>query len=665
MTSALPLPSSMSTADTLGIIRRMLPPTGLALIGAGNGAGVWAEWILAQRQVPTVLVEADGDNVKQLKRLCMPREDINVVHAVVAPASADDLAFHRLSIDAESGLMAPDKLRGIWPNLQLRGVQRRSAVGLGELLEQHAGVNWLFIDCLSSDDMLAAATTPIDRLDLILLRRAMNPTHSNLTPDSARDFDAYMATRGFLNLGKWPQRHPLLVHELWVRDVAHANRQIASKLLAEQDHLGAKLQSLTAQRDETARQAQAIEATLDETQAAFAKAIQAQGETIDLLTAEQSAHQFTKSVLQQSHEQITRLEADARSNANDRDRLVQQARSIEAALEESRATLADAIRAQGETADLLATERAAHQTTMSALVLEKEHVITLGEASQNARALQAKLDQSEACLMASTDQVTKLRTDITRLRERTGDLDEFVTDLKHFFQFRSLSYADVGAFKGEVFQKLVDASGLRLREAHLFEPNPDSYEALQTLVANAHTQCLHLYPLAISAQAGTLTLSMATSMSKVIEGPAHVGNASHVVEVPCKTLDDLAHHFTDRRLDVLKIDVEGHELAVLAGASELLSDQRVALVYIEAGMSRTGTQQTYLGDIDTVMQSHGYRAFKIYEQRNEWIEDCAWLRRCNVAYLSERFALANPYKLSQALKKLRNQVRQSAPSQSA
>ena len=57
------------------------------------------------------------------------------------------------------------------------------------------------------------------------------------------------------------------------------------------------------------------------------------------------------------------------------------------------------------------------------------------------------------------------------MKSNTSGIDEFLSDVVPFFYRRRVTYVDVGAFKGEVFEKIL-ASGLNVGEAHLVEPNP-------------------------------------------------------------------------------------------------------------------------------------------------------------------------------------------------
>jgi hypothetical protein len=147
-------------------------------------------------------------------------------------------------------------------------------------------------------------------------------------------------------------------------------------------------------------------------------------------------------------------------------------------------------------------------------------------------------------------------------------------------------------------------------------------------------------------------------MTKHLDVKFDLNVVTNTFKTECFSLDSLSSMFTDRHIDLLKVDVEGEELDVLSSASILLREQRINVIYIEVGLNKVATQQTYLADIDIFLQDCGYRIFKIYEQTNEWIQDSPLLRRCNVAYMSLKFAAANPYKLTlendrlrQALKK--------------
>ena len=237
-----------------------------------------------------------------------------------------------------------------------------------------------------------------------------------------------------------------------------------------------------------------------------------------------------------------------------------------------------------------------------------------------------------------------------------ADIDDFIEDLVPFLSSRSITYVDIGSFIGEVFLKLFQSKKIKIREAHLYEPNPESYRKLKENISGCSLSSLHAYNFAISKKSKDILFSAAKSMSKRLAVSMDADSASNIFKADCFPLDDLATTFTDHHIDLLKIDVEGEEMEVLSTASNLLKEQKIDIIYIEVGFNNKGTQQTYLVDIDIFLQSYGYRVFKIYEQTNEWIQDSPLLRRCNVAYMSSRFAQANPYKLTIENHKLREEL---------
>ncbi|ETW11022.1 methyltransferase FkbM family protein [Roseivivax marinus] len=128
------------------------------------------------------------------------------------------------------------------------------------------------------------------------------------------------------------------------------------------------------------------------------------------------------------------------------------------------------------------------------------------------------------------------------------------------------------------------------------------------------------------------------------------------IEVETETFDNLVSLLPDGHVSLMKIDVEGHELAVLEGAAETLGRQGIDVLYIEAGMDRDNPQQTWYRDIEDALALHGYRLFRIYEQKQDWIEDRPVLRRVNMAFFSPRMIERHPVRLTKEMADLHNKI---------
>jgi FkbM family methyltransferase len=104
---------------------------------------------------------------------------------------------------------------------------------------------------------------------------------------------------------------------------------------------------------------------------------------------------------------------------------------------------------------------------------------------------------------------------------------------------------------------------------------------------------------------------------------SHRGSQGATEQVRCVTLDSV---FSDRRLDLLKIDVEGYEEAVLQGAQGLLTDsqRRPRAIFIEVhpyAWSSTRTTATslirYLTSVDYMITDLEGRPVQTVERYGE------------------------------------------------
>ena len=106
----------------------------------------------------------------------------------------------------------------------------------------------------------------------------------------------------------------------------------------------------------------------------------------------------------------------------------------------------------------------------------------------------------------------------------------------------------------------------------------------------------------------------------------------------------------------------GLELQAFLDLYDAYNDKKYfdyAVSYADTMVCEDGSIKTYtLNEYNIDRLNSGKILFRIYEQTNEWMQDSPLLRRCNVAYFSERFAESNPYRLSRELLQLRNQLAQ-------
>lgn len=126
---------------------------------------------------------------------------------------------------------------------------------------------------------------------------------------------------------------------------------------------------------------------------------------------------------------------------------------------------------------------------------------------------------------------------------------------------------DVGAHVGIVSMAL--ARMLPTARVHAFEPSPASVRWLHHNLVRNDLERVRVTHAAVGAAPGTLYVTGNDHYSM----GTRVGDAGDVA-VPAITLDDWARRHLEGPVDLMKIDVEGAETAVLDGAARILHTDR-------------------------------------------------------------------------------------------
>jgi FkbM family methyltransferase len=174
----------------------------------------------------------------------------------------------------------------------------------------------------------------------------------------------------------------------------------------------------------------------------------------------------------------------------------------------------------------------------------------------------------------------------------------------------ALTIFDVGANRGQFLSMLRAGLGGVQFCVHAFEPGQAAFEAL-SLAAGGLPE-VTLNNLGLSSQAGEADLyadhpgSTLASLSK--RSMDHLGIAyEHVEKIHLETLDAYCARQGVGQIDLLKLDVEGHELDVLQGGQEMFAGRRVGLVSFEFGGANLDAR-TCLRDFFNFFHQAGLRS---------------------------------------------------------
>ena len=172
-------------------------------------------------------------------------------------------------------------------------------------------------------------------------------------------------------------------------------------------------------------------------------------------------------------------------------------------------------------------------------------------------------------------------------------------------------FVDVGGHVGTYTRWLLNQyPGANI---HVFEPHPRTFARLARHEWPDHVTC---HNLALSRAPGARIAlfdrddgpgsQQATLYPEVIGEIYHRSPTRVMVDVD--SLDNVADTQGIDRIDLLKIDTEGHELAVLCGARRLLSEGRIGLIHFEFNEMNVYSR-SFFRDFRTMLR--GYEFFRL------------------------------------------------------
>jgi FkbM family methyltransferase len=197
-----------------------------------------------------------------------------------------------------------------------------------------------------------------------------------------------------------------------------------------------------------------------------------------------------------------------------------------------------------------------------------------------------------------------------------GHYEKYTTDVFRKLVKRGDVFLDIGANLGHytlIAAKLIGESG----RVHAFEPAADNYTLLVKSVAANGFKNIVTVPKAVSNRNGTTRLILdphEAGMHRLASGSD--SGESAVIETV--TLDD---YFKDKekRVDIMKMDVEGAEMLVLEGMREILERSNDLTIFTEFSpvmIRRAGSApEEYLRQLF----SRGFALFHINEQEEKLV----------------------------------------------
>ena len=190
------------------------------------------------------------------------------------------------------------------------------------------------------------------------------------------------------------------------------------------------------------------------------------------------------------------------------------------------------------------------------------------------------------------------------MRARSND---FFSDARAAFGLiRFDTIFDVGANVGQSAH--IFAAENPGAKIYCFEPVVRAYNELKRNVE--HLPNVETYQLAMGDRRyiGHMHVGAETSLASF----ETKSGATEVEDVAVMTLDGFAENSGIWDIDLLKIDTEGHDLKVLAGARNLILEDRIKFIQVEASFYADNPRFVSLSTLISALER--YEVFGIYDQ---------------------------------------------------
>ena len=201
---------------------------------------------------------------------------------------------------------------------------------------------------------------------------------------------------------------------------------------------------------------------------------------------------------------------------------------------------------------------------------------------------------------------------------------KIINQLKRvFLNKKTISVIDIGAHKGEYISSII--KNFNISKAYCFEPNPKVFKILNNKISL--NKKIELLNYGASNNSGNILFnenieSSSSSINELNKNSNYykkkffllnflgLNEVTKKIEIKVVTLSDFILENNINKIDLLKIDTEGHEFQVLSGLKDKM--HMINLIHIEHHFDDMIIKDYKLTDIHNLLIKNGFKKhFKI------------------------------------------------------
>jgi FkbM family methyltransferase len=197
-------------------------------------------------------------------------------------------------------------------------------------------------------------------------------------------------------------------------------------------------------------------------------------------------------------------------------------------------------------------------------------------------------------------------------RKIEEDNDQRVEDIKQLLDKQNITVVDGGANRGQTICSFRDY--FSSSKFYAFEPIPKCREKINQSYANDDEVEVYDYVLGSDNKTVEFNISTRSGQSSVLDSSGnikkedgiHAGKIKKQIKVEQRRLDELI----DKKVDVLKLDLQGYELEALRGAEDILDDTSIILTEVQFVPIYENADLFY--DVFGFLENKGFVLYNLY-----------------------------------------------------
>jgi FkbM family methyltransferase len=203
--------------------------------------------------------------------------------------------------------------------------------------------------------------------------------------------------------------------------------------------------------------------------------------------------------------------------------------------------------------------------------------------------------------------------------ENTGDANflrngeaNFINDIGNFYQNKNFTVFDIGANKGEYPELIQKSLHSTATSIHLFEPQKTCFSTLNEKFTEKNIR-LNNFGLSDKASTGTLYKdSDQSGLASVYKRDLKHHNIEMNISEEIQLETGISYIEKNKIINVnlMKIDVEGHELSVFAGFGDFLHSDNIDFIQFEYGGANLDSHSSLL-ELHNFLSERGFILCKI------------------------------------------------------